>query len=448
MTRYHADHAWLGGAEVAHDVVIDVGDDGRITTVTPASPHPAAAVRLEGLTVPGFVNAHSHAFHRVLRGRRQGTSDFWEWREAMYAVAERLGPASYEELGTAVFAEMACAGFTTVGEFHYVHHERGGAAYREPNEMGWALVRAAERAGLRMVLLDVCYLQSGFSAPPQGVQLRFADPDVHTWSNRVRVLADGLAGHATVSCGIAAHSVRAVAPEDLPVVADLRRDLQVPLHIHVSEQPAENAACLDATGLTPAALLAGADLLGPTTAAVHATHPTDGDIDLLGREQVTVVACPTTEQDLGDGLGPFAEMVSAGAALAVGSDSHAIVDPFVEMRGVEMHDRLRRGRRGVHSAPALLGAATRGGARCLGLDGGVLAPGAPADFVTIALTSVRMAGYDVDDLVTGVVYSAMADDVSDVVVGGRRIVAAGVHQMVPDLADRLGGTIRALVSER
>lgn len=446
MTNYHADHAWVDGA-VAHDVAIAVGDDGRIASLSPAAPRTTGAIRLEGFTLPGFVNAHSHAFHRVLRGRKQGTGDFWSWREGMYEVAARLGPASYEELATAVFAEMACAGFTAVGEFHYVHHERGGAPYRDPNEMGWALVRAAERAGIRMVLLDTCYLRGGFSSPVAGVQVRFADRDINEWADRVGALAAGLRDHSTVTCGLAAHSVRAVGDQDLREIAVLREALGLPLHVHVSEQPAENIACLEATGRTPTALLVSAGLLGPATSVIHATHPSVDDVDLLGERAVTAVACPSTEQDLGDGLGPFSELAAAGATLAIGTDSHAVIDPFVEMRGVEMHDRLRRNARGGHTPPALLDAATAGGARSLGLDGGALVSGAPADFVTVRLDSVRLAGYDPDDLASAAVFSATAADVSDVVVGGRRVVAAGVHQSVPDLADRLGGTIRALAAE-
>jgi cytosine/adenosine deaminase-related metal-dependent hydrolase len=230
------------------------------------------------------------------------------------------------------------------------------------------------------------------------------------------------------------------------MVAAVQREHRVPLHVHLSEQPAENHACLDATGLSPAALLAEAGLLTPATSVVHATHLGDDDIELLGRARVTVVACPTTEQDLGDGLGPFGELAAAGAVLATGTDSHAVIDPFAEMRGVELHDRLRRHVRGALPAGALLAAATAGGARSLALDTGVLAPGAPADLVTIGLDSLRLAGFDPDDLVPAVVFAAAAGDVSDVVVGGRRIVAARTHQALPDLVDRLGGTIRALVA--
>ena len=447
MTRYHADHAWLGGPAVAVDVAIDVDRHGAIVSVTPDSPRPTGAIRLEGLTLPGFVNAHSHAFHRALRGRRQGPGDFWRWREAMYEVAMRLGPASYEELATAVFGEMALAGFTAVGEFHYVHHERGGAVYRDPNEMGWALVRAAERAGIRMVLLDTCYLRSGFGRPPTGVQLRFADHDVEMWSERVHALAKGLVGNPTVSVGVAAHSVRAVAGDDLPTIVKAQRDLGAPLHVHVSEQEAENEACLEATGLTPTGLLAESGVLNNATAVIHATHPTGDDMRRLGAAEVTVVACPTTEQDLGDGLGPFEELAAAGAALALGTDSHAMIDPFAEMRGLEMHDRVRRGARGVNEASAILTAATRGGAHSLACGSGILAASEPADFVTVGLDSVRLAGFDRRDLLTAAVFAATATDVTDVVVGGRRIVAAGIHQTVPDLPDRLGGTIRALMAE-
>jgi len=446
MTRYHADHAWLGDGFAA-DVAIDVSTTGVITSLMAGAPRTLGAVRLEGVTLPGLVNAHSHVFHRAMRGRHQSPGDFWAWRQTMYELADRLGPASYEELATAVFAEMACAGVTAVGEFHYLHHERGGASYRDPNEMGWALTRAAERAGIRLVLIDTCYLRGGFDAPVAGAQLRFADRDVTAWVERVHALAIGLAGHPTVSLGVAAHSVRTVSAEDLKVVAQVGDELDVPLHVHLSEQIGENEACLAATGHTPTTALAASGFLRPATSAVHVTHPTAADIDALGAAGVTVVACPTTEQDLGDGLGPFHELVTAGTGLALGSDSHAVIDLFAEMRGVEMHDRLRRRTRGIHDPATLLTAATAGGARSLGLGGGALGVGQPADLVTVGLDSMRLAGLDPDDLAAGVAFAATASDVRHVVVGGRHIVAGGVHQTVPDLADRLGGTIRALMAE-
>jgi len=423
---YHAEHAWLGSAGVAADVAITV-DGGRITSVVAGLPKAAGTIRLVGLTLPGFVNAHSHAFHRALRGRVQTPGDFWAWRDAMYTTAAALTPESYEDLATAAYVEMANAGFTTVGEFHYLHHGQGGEPYADGNEMAWSLVRAAERAGIRLVVIDACYLRGGFDTHAAGVQLRFSDGDVDAWATRATDLAVRLEAHPMATAAVAAHSVRAVAPSDLVVVRQTAQRLDTPLHIHLSEQVAENEAAIAATGMTPTGLLEAAHALGRQTAVVHATHLTADDISTLGRHGVTVVACPTTERDLGDGLGPFLELATAGAQLATGTDSHAVVDPFEEARGIELHDRLRLGRRAIHDPARVLEAATSGGARSLGLEAGAIAEGCLADLTTIRLDPKDYSDPERPDAAT-VVFTARAAAVSDVIVAGRRIVAGGVHQ--------------------
>ncbi len=253
MTAWHAEHAWLGGDTAATDVLLEADGD-RLTAVTPDVPCPPGATRLPGLTLPGLVNAHSHAFHRALRGRSQGPGSFWTWRDQMYALADRLDPDTYLALATATYAEMALAGISCVGEFHYLHHGPGGTPYDDPNELGTVLAEAARRAGVRLTLLDTCYLQGGFDGPLAGPQLRFGDGTVDRWAER----ADALEDDEGVRVGAAVHSVRAVPPDALPVVADWATRRGAPLHAHLSEQRVENTACLAATGRTPTELLAGA----------------------------------------------------------------------------------------------------------------------------------------------------------------------------------------------
>jgi formiminoglutamate deiminase len=338
-----------------------------------------------GLTLPGFANCHSHAFHRALRGRTQHErGSFWTWREQMYAVAADLTPDTYFELARDTYAEMRATGITAVGEFHYLHHQPDGTPYDDPNEMGKALLAAAEDAGIRIRLLDTCYLAAGFGRPPEGVQVRYSDGDAHAWAERVAAFDDPRVGAAI-------HSVRAVPRDQLPVVVEAARGR--PLHVHVSEQVAENEACLAATGLTPTQLLAEAGALGAGTTAVHATHLTDDDIRLLGESRTNVCFCPTTERDLADGIGPARRLHDAGATLTLGSDSHAVIDMVEEMRAVEMHERLTTQQRGHWSALELLAAATYDGHRSLGFDdAGRIAPGQRADLVTIDLESIRTRG--------------------------------------------------------
>lgn len=421
MTSYWCAQALLPTG-IAASVLITVAD-GRFTSVVPGA-EPGDAVRLGGLVIPGLANCHSHAFHRALRGHTQtGRGTFWTWREQMYAVASRLTPDSYYDLARAVYGEMVLSGITAVGEFHYLHHGPGGRPYDDPNVMGDALIAAARDAGLRIALLDTCYVAGGIDQPLNEVQRRFSDGDASGWARRVSALK----GADDVVIGAAAHSVRGVPREQLGVVAEALPD--VPLHIHLSEQVAENEACLDAYGRTPSQLLDETGFLGPRTSAVHATHLSAVDTGLLGSTGTFACFCPTTERDLADGIGPSTALRAAGSVLTLGSDSHAVIDLFEEMRAVELNERLASQERGHWPAAELLTAATADGHRSLGFpDAGRIEPGARADLVAVRLDSVRTAG-------TGggaetVVFAATAADVTDVVVAGRVLVAQSNHLTV------------------
>jgi formiminoglutamate deiminase len=419
------EHAWLGGDRATAGVALTVDGDRIVGVDTGVAEPPPGAERLAGLVLPGLVDAHSHAFHRALRGRTQvGTGSFWTWREQMYALAGRLDPDRFLALARAAFGELALAGVTTVGEFHYVHHAPGGLPYADPLAMGHALLTAAADVGIRITLLDTLYLRGGFDQELGAVQRRFADLDADAWATR----ASAWVPTPTVRIGAAIHSVRAVpvdAMRDVVSWADVRT---APLHAHVAEQRAEVDACLAAHGSTPVQLLSSVGALGPGFTAVHATHVDPVDVEALGAAAATCCLCPTTERDLADGIGPAAALVAAGARLAVGSDSHAVVDLFEEARAVELDERLATERRGELPAATLLGAATVGGARALAWpEAGALAPGRLADLVVVGLDSVRLAGVDADHLVEGAVFAAAAPDVRHVAVGGRWIVRDGAH---------------------
>lgn len=430
---WHAAHAHLPSGP-ARDVLF-VAEGGRFTAVTPGvDPSQAAANRAErlpGVVLPGFANCHSHAFHRALRGRTHlGGGSFWSWRESMYAVAAQLDPDSYLALATAAYAEMALAGVTSVGEFHYLHHGPGGTPYQNPNAMGDALAEAAAAAGVRLTLLDTCYLAGGLTADGhtalQGTQRRFSDSDQEAWAARVEQLRDHLnGGPGHVRVGAAIHSVRAVPRHSLAAVGQVAAARAgAPLHIHLSEQHAENEACRAAYGLTPTGLLAEEGLLVPTLTGVHATHLTDDDITLLGAAGVTACFCPTTERDLGDGIGPARAIADAGARISLGSDQHAVVDLVEEARALEMDERLASGQRGRFTPEALLKAATAHDT--IGWpDAGPLEAGARADLVAVRLDTVRTAGTDP----VQVLLSATAADIDTVVVDGRTIVTGGHHRL-------------------
>ncbi|MGQ4457267.1 formimidoylglutamate deiminase [[Kitasatospora] papulosa] len=439
---YWMSHAWLG-THVEPGVLLEVSG-GRVAGVrTGVDTPPPGATALHGLTVPGLANTHSHAFHRALRSTVQvGSGTFWTWRETMYRTASRLTPDTYYDLARATYAEMALAGITAVGEFHYLHHAPGGTPYDNPNAMGEALIAAAAEAGIRITLLDTAYLAAGFGEKPNRHQTRFSDGTADAWAERASLLQgdDDL-----VVIGAAIHSVRAVPAEQLATVARWARERSVPLHVHLSEQTAENDACLAAHGRTPTRLLADHGVLGPATTGIHNTHLTPEDIELLGASRTGTCMCPTTERDLADGIGPAEALQRAGSPLSLGSDSHAVIDLFEEARAMELNERLRTHVRGHWTASALLRAASADGHAALGRpDGGTLEPGAPADLTTVALDSVRTAGPVPRLGAEAAVFAATAADVRHTVVAGRHIVRDGRHTRIEDVPGALASAVAAL----
>jgi formiminoglutamate deiminase len=447
--KWHAELAWMGD-EVAADVLIEANGE-RFTAISPGVPAPNEAIKLPGLTLPGLANAHSHAFHRALRGRAQvGSGTFWTWREQMYGVAARLDPDSYRALAKAVYAEMALAGISCVGEFHYLHHGPGGVPYDNPNVMSDALIAAAADAGIRITLLDACYLAGGIGQPLEGPQLRFGDGSAGNWARRLGTLHDHVRkiGQPHARIGAAIHSVRAVPREHIHAVALWARERQAPLHVHLSEQPAENEACLGAYGMSPTRLLAEGGALGARTVAVHATHLSDEDLGLLGATMTGVCMCPTTERDLADGIGPAGRLRNAGAPICLGSDQHAVIDLFEEARAVELDERLVTRQRGHWHAGELLAAATSNGHYGLGWpEAGRVEPGAYADLVTVSLDSVRLAGTKREFAAESAVFAATAADVRHVVVSGRQIVLDGRHQLIDDVPRALTTAIDAVTGD-
>ncbi|SDZ40782.1 formimidoylglutamate deiminase [Herbiconiux ginsengi] len=439
----------VGEDGVEHDVRFEADGAGRIRHRAAQQQAQRGDLRL-GTVLAGAGNAHSHAFHRALRGRtHDGGGDFWQWRDSMYAVAAALEPESSFTLARAVFAEMLVAGYTAVGEFHYLHHRPDGSAY--PHAFEQALVAAATEVGIRLTLLDTAYLQAGPGRALEPAQRRFGDRDAAAYLSRWHALRE-----LVPALGAALHSVRAVPPAAVAeIVAGLPSD--VPLHIHLSEQPRENTEVLAAYGVSPTRLLADAGALSARTSVVHATHLDEADIALIGAAGATVVMCPTTEADLGDGIGPARALHDAGAVLALGSDQHAVIDPFLEVRGLEMHERLASGRRGVFSPAELVAASASGSYRALGLNrpshpsaerpfgadesspGPAVSPpgldpasasagrsslqvGDPLDLVELATDTVRTVGARPAQLLL----VATSADVRRVLVGGRVVADTGV----------------------
>ncbi|MEP6560317.1 MAG: formimidoylglutamate deiminase [Nakamurella sp.] len=427
--NYRCAAAWIDG-EIRRDVDIFCAG-GKITAIEPSGGAAVGPVeRLPGLVVPGFADAHCHVFHRALRGRtHDGAGTFWTWRELMYELAGRLDPDTLRDLAFAAYLELLCAGYTAVGEFHYLHHPPGGGRYAEPNIMGLALADAAGATGISLTLLDIAYLAGGFGVPVSSVQQRFSDGSAAAWAERVAALP------ASLRVGVGIHSVRAVPVAQMPTVVAAANGRV--LHVHLSEQPAENADCWAATGRTPTRLLDDAGAIGPLTAAVHGTHLTDEDIGILGRAGASVVICPTTEADLADGLPAAGALAAAGARLSLGGDQQVVVDPFAQARGLEYGERLAGGRRGVFAPTSLWSAALEHSHAAIAAPGGRLAVGAPADLVAVRTDSARTAGAAPEQLVM----CATAQDVDVVVTGGWVQARSGNHVRYGDPGPLLAAAI-------
>ncbi|MGZ3446710.1 MAG: formimidoylglutamate deiminase [Myxococcaceae bacterium] len=436
-SRWLQPEALVWGGRLQRGVALAIAADGTCESV--GQPPPDATVEcLAGkLLLPGLVNAHSHAFQRLLRGRTQAPApgrpqdDFWTWRETMYRAAAVLDPEGVAVASRQCFLEMALAGITTVGEFHYLHHTPDGRPYDDPLELALRVVSAARDVGLRIHLLRVGYARSGFGAAPEPRQRRFYDPDPDKFLASVSALEQRFRPDPLVTVGAAPHSVRAVPRPWLEAVARARPGT---VHMHVAEQPREVESCLAEHGRRPVELLDEIGLLDARFTAVHAVHLAPHEIPLLGRS--SICACPLTERDLGDGILPADGLATAGATLCIGTDGQSEIDPLGELRALEGDLRLQRGRRlvlpptgeGLDAlARTLLEVGTRGGGRSLGLDVGRLAPGWPADLCAVDLTHSALAGAPEDGLLAAVVFSAPAAAVTDTWVQGQRVVQDGHH---------------------
>jgi formiminoglutamate deiminase len=462
-TQFWCERAWVDGT-VADGVLLTCDDTGTLSGVeTGIGSAPAGAEVVPGLTLPGGVNAHSHAFHRILRGRTHGDGGtFWTWREVMYSVAAKLDPETYETVARAVFAEMLAGGYTSVGEFHYLHHAQDGTPYgterprrdaadeaagSRAHAMERALARAAASAGIRIRLLDTCYLTGAIDAELSAEQARFGDGTIDGYMDRHTALSASFAeefpvrapGESYVHVGAAIHSIRAVPAANLPRFTELTG----PVHVHLSEQPAENDACHAAYGTTPTQVLARSGVVGPNLSAVHATHLSEDDIAILGQSQASIVMCPATEADLADGIGPARELADAGAAIALGSDQHVVLDALRETQGLETGERLRSGQRGRFSPAELISALTESGARSLELPVGSLEVGKACDFVALRTDSMRTFG----SLDEQIILTATSADVHLTVSGGRVRVREGVHAELGDIADLYAAAFAALGME-
>jgi formimidoylglutamate deiminase len=428
----------------ARDVLFEIAANGDLAAVVPdAASHPARrfAPTAAGPVVPGMPNLHSHAFQRAMAGltERAGAAgeedSFWTWRQLMYEFVGRIAPGEVEAIATQLYVEMLKAGYTAVGEFHYLHHDLDGRPYADPAEMSERIIAAAHTAGIGITHLPVLYAQGGFGAtPPRPDQRRFVH-DLDGFLGLVELLARRHKGDRQVRIGIAPHSLRAVQPALLAsAVAGLHaRDREAPVHIHIAEQTKEVDDCVAWSGKRPVQWLLDAMAVDRRWCLVHATHMTDDETKRAAASGAVVGLCPTTEANLGDGLFPAAAYQAEGGAFGIGSDSHVSVSPIEELRWLEYGQRLLHRRRNVLAHEGSTGArlyrgALAGGAQGLARPIGRLEAGARADLLVIDAQAPSMLGKVGDRVLDALVFAGNVNAVRDVMVGGRWLVQERHHR--------------------
>ena len=408
---------------------------GKIVELSENAP---GATRLAGRAMlPGLINAHSHAFQRIIRGRTEyrsqnATDSFWTWREQMYAAATQLSPDEIYNVSRIAFLEMAKTGITAVGEFHYLHHSPDGSPYADRNQLGHEVIRAANDVGIRIALLRVAYARSGFNTAPNPRQVRFIENSPDTYIAHLDLLLNSInTKDGMIWAGVAPHSVRAVPLDYLKQIIAFANERELPVHMHVAEQPAEVDACIEEYGRSPVALLDTEGLLSDRFTAVHAIHVTPKAIAALARSGAGVCACPTTERNLGDGVVPTDLYFKSNVPVSLGTDSQIQIDLLEDARELEYHMRLKKMERNVLApenetgasalATKLFECATVNGAKAIGFDGGQLEAGAPADFFTVDLNDISIAGASTDELLANIVFSLSRTAIRDVVVNGKQL---------------------------
>jgi len=458
MTRYRLQCAFLPQGW-ARDVRVTVSDGiiSAIETNSTSEPQPAREPqpapapeieRVDGTVVPGMPNAHSHAFQRAMAGnaeyRMAARDSFWTWRQAMYALANRIGPEELRIVATQLFVEMLKSGYTSVAEFHYLHRDAPGARSLDVNPLWEAVSHAARAAGIGLTFLPTLYQSSGFGGQPLKPEQErfFLDTDEFLSAIERRIAderrANNQAGNPMLRTGAAFHSLRAVPLDHLRRAALALRgiDASMPVHIHVAEQMLEVRACETATGRRPIELLLDQDLLTPHWCVVHATHATPGELEGLAAAGAAVCVSVSTEANLGDGFFDAARFLNMDGRLCVGSDSQSTVSPAEELRWLEYQQRLRKRRRGVLAAKSESHVGTRlwrdaalSGALALGQAVGRIAVGCRADWLVLDAEHPSMAGASADTALDRLLFAGADKAIRDVMVGGQWVVKGGSHSL-------------------
>jgi formimidoylglutamate deiminase len=463
-TIYEVEHLHQPGGWLSPGY-IEIGGDGVIRSVSGERPLGKNAERLDGFGVPGLSNLHSHAFQRALAGRTEfvttmrAEDNLWTWRREMYRMVDRLTPEDYEAIGALVYLEMLQFGMTAVCEFHYVHHLPGGAAYANPAEMSDRLIAAAQRTGLGLTMLPVLYAHGGIGKPLEATQKRFAH-SVDAYLKLIEILGARRAVHPNLNIGMALHSLRAVAPDEVrAALAGMQAiDAGARLHIHVSETTHEVAEVEAGLGARPVQWLLDNVGLGPDWCLVHATHLDASEVAGLAASGAVAGLCPLTEATMGDGFFPLVEYHAAGGAFGIGTDSHYGTSTAAELRMLECGKRLELRRRNVIARPALAHAepevhsgrvlfdtALAGGEQASAQGGGGLVAGRRADLVMLDADSLPLLGHGPETVLDAWILGGPQNPVRDVMVAGNWVIRDGRHPHEAAIREAYRRTMARLV---
>lgn len=409
---------------------------------------------LSGFVVPGMANVHSHAHQRGLVGRAERTAverpdTFWTWREQMYRFANLLGPDDFEAIAGQAYLEMLCSGFTSVGEFHYLHNAPDGSRYDDPAEMSLRVIAAAESAGIALTMLPALYTWGGIGQPLEHGQRRFG-LDTDTYLQLVQKMGTMVSDDGTFRIGIAPHSLRAVAIAELLDLVALHPGL--PTHIHVAEQPREVEECIAGLGAPPAKWLLDNAEAGSGWTFIHSTHCTPPELSRMAERGVVVGLCPVTEASLADGLFPLTSFHGEGGRWAIGTDANNRLDVAEELRVLAQGQRLRDGRREVLTdseetsrlGRLLFDSAATAGAQSIAQNSGTLTPGARADLVELDPDSPVLVGHGTETVLDAWIFGGNSRDVRSVMVGGRWVVQDGHHVAEDQITSRFRETMRRI----
>lgn len=414
---------------------------GLVAQISPSAPEARVTEHLKGWTLPGFPNAHSHAFQYAMAGTTEHLApgaeddDFWSWREAMYGLAATLNPSQIQAIATLLYSEMARHGIASVAEFHYLHHDEKGNRYQQPEEMSVRLMEAAKAAGIGLTIIPVFYKQGGFGKPAMASQRRFVFGGVDEYLTFVDRVRKAASRYERVHVGVGVHSLRAAEPEAIEAVFDATQPDRTPRHIHLAEQSREVEECRAAYGRRPVDWLLNNAKIDEFCQVVHATHMNDAETEALARSGATTILCPTTEGNLGDGFFPLRKYLGHKGRIAIGTDSHVGLSPWEELRWLDYGQRALLGKRNIvcrtasdDSGRKLYAAAWFGGWRSLGIPRtDYFEPGQPFDAVVLDKNGPVLIGKPESRILSSMVYAGDSSAHHRIILAGKDVGSGAGH---------------------